>query len=220
MDTFILLSILSWHLADFHSVTMPALLLPSSHQSAQDKIRNQNKAIFRSALKVLYKSLLHRSRQEGSVAEDVEDILGGWNEEGLALLDMNAIDMRFTPQANDHHKGICMEVNLRRHLHHYSINREIGAMDKFGVGFGRIVGRAVLRPYLIIDRLFGFGYMQFAWVAVRILASEVIDAVGDIRSLLDLYKKITRSDGVQSSGREEIEVSLVGLMRSDDILHR
>ena len=73
MGTFILLSILSsylrfapndrkrGHLADclipsgtivnVHSVTMPALLLPSSHQSAQDKIRNQNKAIFRSALK-------------------------------------------------------------------------------------------------------------------------------------------------------------------------
>ena len=104
MDTFILLSILSWHLADFHSVTMPALLLPSSHQSAQDKIRNQNKAIFRSALKVLCKSLLHRSRQEGSVAEDVKDILGGGDEEGLALLDMNAIDMRFTPQT-DYHEG-------------------------------------------------------------------------------------------------------------------
>ena len=67
MDTFILLSILSsylrfapndrkrGHLADFHSVTMPALLLPSSHQSAQDKIRNQNKAIFRSALRYYVK---------------------------------------------------------------------------------------------------------------------------------------------------------------------
>ena len=63
MDTFILLSVLSWHLADclipsgtivnVHSVTMPALFLPSSHQSAQDKIRNQNKAIFRCALKYL-----------------------------------------------------------------------------------------------------------------------------------------------------------------------
>ena len=30
-------------------------------------------------IKVLCKSLLHRSRQEGSVAEDVEDILGGRN---------------------------------------------------------------------------------------------------------------------------------------------
>lgn len=70
MDTFILLSILSWHLADrlipsgtivnVHSVTMPALLLPSSHQSAQDKIWNQNKAIFRSAL-----YLFHTLQQEG-----------------------------------------------------------------------------------------------------------------------------------------------------------
>ena len=59
-------------------------------------------------IKVLCKSLLHRSRQEGSVAEDVENIFGCRNEEGLALLDMNAVDMRFPPQANDHHKGIRM----------------------------------------------------------------------------------------------------------------
>ena len=57
---------------------------------------------------VLCKSLLHRSRQEVSVAEDVENIFGCRNEEGLALLDMNAVDMRFPPQANDHHKGIRM----------------------------------------------------------------------------------------------------------------
>ena len=48
--TFILLSVFSWYLADFHSVTMPALLLHLSQQSTQDKPRNQNKAIFRSAL--------------------------------------------------------------------------------------------------------------------------------------------------------------------------
>lgn len=59
-------------------------------------------------IKVLCKSLLHRSRQEGSVAEDVENIFGCRNEEGLALLDMNAVDMCFPPQANDHHKGIRM----------------------------------------------------------------------------------------------------------------
>ena len=55
-------------------------------------------------IKVLCKSLLHRSRQEGSVAEDVEYVFGCRNEEGLALLDMNAIDMRFTPQT-DYHEG-------------------------------------------------------------------------------------------------------------------
>ena len=78
------------------------------------------------------------------------------------MLDMNAVDMRFTPQTNDHHKGIRVQVNLGCHLHHNTINREIRTVDKFGVGFSRIIGRAVLRPYLIIDRLFGFGDVQFA----------------------------------------------------------
>ncbi len=61
--TFILFSVFSWYLADFHSVTMPALsphssklfrdpeLLHLSQQSTQDKPRNQNKVIFRSTLK-------------------------------------------------------------------------------------------------------------------------------------------------------------------------
>ena len=46
--------------------------------------------------------MLHRCRQEGGVAEDVENIFGCRNEEGLALFDMNAVDMRFTPQTDYH----------------------------------------------------------------------------------------------------------------------
>ena len=142
------------------------------------------------------KQKLHRGGEECSVTEDVEDIFGGGDEEGLSLFDMNAVDMRFPPETNDHYKGIRVQIHLRRHLHHNPIDGEIRAVDKFGVGFGRVIGRAVLGPDLIVDRLFGFGDVQFTGIAMRILASEVIDTVGDIRSLLDLGEEVTGSDGV------------------------
>ena len=41
------------------------------------------------------KSLLHRSCQEGSVAEDVEDVFGCRNEERFSLYDVDAVDVRF-----------------------------------------------------------------------------------------------------------------------------
>ena len=59
-------------------------------------------------MKVLCKSLLHRCRQEGSIAEDVENIFGCRNEEGLALLDMNAVDVRFSPDAYYYDEGVGM----------------------------------------------------------------------------------------------------------------
>ena len=41
------------------------------------------------------KILLHRSCQEGSVAEDVENIFGCRNEERFSLFDVDAVDVRF-----------------------------------------------------------------------------------------------------------------------------
>ena len=56
-------------------------------------------------------------------------------------------------------------------------------------------------------------------IAGSIDATEVIDTVGDIRGLLYLDEEVTGSDGMESSGRQEIEVSLVRLVGGDDILH-
>ena len=155
------------------------------------------------------KQKLHRGGEEGGVAEDVEDIFGGGDEESLSLFDMNAVDMRFSPEADYYDESVGMQIDLRRHLHHYPVHREIGAVNEFGVRFGGIIGSAVLGPNLIVDRLFRLGDMQFARVTMRIFSSEIIDAIGDIRGLLDLGEEVTGSDGVQSSGREEEEVSLV-----------
>ena len=40
---------------------------------------------------------LHGGRQEGGIAEDVEDILAGRNEDGFALANMNAVDVGLAP---------------------------------------------------------------------------------------------------------------------------
>ncbi len=54
------------------------------------------------------KQKLHRSCQEGSVAEDVENIFRCRNEEGLALFDSDAIDVRFSPEAYYYDEGVGM----------------------------------------------------------------------------------------------------------------
>lgn len=81
-------------------------------------------------------------------------------------------------------------------------------MDKFRGGLGGVVAGAVLQPNAVVDGIFRLVDMQFAGVTVGILAPEVIDAVGDIRSLLDLGEEVARSDGVESSGRQEVQIAL------------
>ena len=133
------------------------------------------------------------------------------------MLDVDTVDVCFAPKTDHHHKRIRMQVYLRCHLHHYPIDCEIRAMDEFGVGFGRVIRGAVLGPNLVIDRLFGLLNMQFAKVSMRILSTEIIDAVRDVGGLLYLNEEITSTDGMQPSGREEIEVTLVRFVSSDDI---
>jgi len=49
-------------------------------------------------------SLWHRSRQEGSIAKDVEDILTGRYQDGLALMNLDAIDVGLAPQTHHNDK--------------------------------------------------------------------------------------------------------------------
>ena len=161
---------------------------------------------------------LHGSRKEGGIAEDIKDILGGRDKECFALLDMNAVDMRFAPEADNDHKSISVQIYLRRHLHHKSVDREIRAMDEFGVGFGGVIRSAILRPHAVVDSLFRLRDMQFAGIAMFILASEIIDTIGDIRSLLYLHEEIAGADSMQPSCREEKEISLVRFVGSNHVL--
>ena len=43
---------------------------------------------------------LHRGGEEGGVAEDIENVLAGRYEDGLALADLNAIDVGFSPKTD------------------------------------------------------------------------------------------------------------------------
>lgn len=54
------------------------------------------------------KQKLHRGGEECSVAEDVENIFRCRNEEGLALFDSDAIDVRFSQEAYYYDEGVGM----------------------------------------------------------------------------------------------------------------
>ena len=165
------------------------------------------------------KQKLHRSCQEGGITEYIEDVFGCRNEECFSLFDADAIDVRFAPEAYDNHERVGMEINLCSYLYDDTVDGEVGTVNEFGVGFGGIVRGTILGPNLIVDSFLGLLDMEFAWFAGSIDATEVIDTVGDIRGLLNLDEEVTGSDGMESSGRQEIEVSLVRLVGGDDILH-
>ena len=110
-----------------------------------------------------------------------------------------------------------MKVHLGGNLNHHPVHREIGTMDEFGVWFGRIIGGTVFRPYLVVYGFFSLLNMQFAWFALCINTSKIIDAIGDVGGLLYLDKEVTCSDGMESSGRQKIEVSLMRFVCSDDV---
>lgn len=68
--------------------------------------------------------------QECCGAEDVKHIFGSWNEECLALTDLNAIDVCLTPKTHNDHERITVEVDALCHLNHYTMNHEIWAVDE------------------------------------------------------------------------------------------
>ena len=72
----------------------------------------------------------HRGCQKSSITKNVKDILTGRHKDGLALADVDAIDVGITPQAHDNDKGVTMKVNLLSHLYDNMVNNEIGAVDK------------------------------------------------------------------------------------------
>ena len=162
---------------------------------------------------------LHRSGKEGGITEDVEDILGCGYEKCLSLFDADSVDVCLAPEANNNDEGVGMKIDFCGYLYDDAIDGEVRAVDEFGIGFGRVVGSTVFRPNLIVDGFLGLLDMQFTGFTLGIHATEVIDAICDIGRLLDLDKKITGSDSMESSCRQEIEVSLVCLVGRDNILH-
>ena len=116
------------------------------------------------------------------------------------MFDANAVDIRFSPEAYYDHERVGMQIDLCRYLYDDAVDREIRAVDEFGIGFGGVIRRAVLGPNLIVDGFFGLLDMQFTGFTGRIDTTEVIDTVRDIRRLLDLDEEVTGSDGMESSG--------------------
>ena len=110
-----------------------------------------------------------------------------------------------------------MKIDFCGYLYDDAVDGEVRTVDEFGVGFGGVVGGTILGPNLVVDGFFGLFNMQLTWFAGCIDTTEVIDTVGDIRGLLDLDEEVTGSDGMESSGGQEVKVSLVRLVRSDDI---
>ena len=148
--------------------------------------------------------ILHGCGEECSVAEYIEDVFGCRNEERLALFDADAVDVRFAPEAYDNHERVGMEINLCSYLYDDAVDGEVRTVNEFGVGFGGIVRGTILGPNLIVDSFLGLLDMQLTRFAGSIDATEVIDTVGDIGRLLDLDEEVTGSDGMESSGGQEV----------------
>ena len=162
---------------------------------------------------------LHGGREEGGVAEDVERVFGGGHEQGLALAHLDAVDVGFTPQADHNDERVAMEIDLLCHLNDYAMHDEVGAVDELRDGTCAVVGCPVLGPHLVVDGVLGLLDVEFARLAMGILASEVIYAVGDVAGLLDFGEEASGSDGMQTSGREEEQVALMCLVGGYDICH-
>ena len=74
--------------------------------------------------------LRHGSRKKCCVAEDVEHVLAGGNQDGLALADIDAIDVGLTPQTHHDDEGVAVEVNLLGYLDDDTMDNEIGTVDE------------------------------------------------------------------------------------------
>lgn len=70
------------------------------------------------------------SGQERSIAEDVEYVLRGWYQQGLALANLDTIDVGLTPETYDYDKRIAVEVNLLCHLYYDAMHDEVWAVDE------------------------------------------------------------------------------------------
>ena len=162
---------------------------------------------------------VHGSGEEGGIAENIEHILAGWHEDGLALTDADAIDVGLAPETYHDDERVAVEINLLGYLDDDTMDDEVGTVDELAGRLRRVVRRAVLGPHLIVDGLFGLFDVQLTGIAVGILATEVIDAVGDVAGLLNLSEEVACANGMQTTGRQEIEVALVSLVGGDDVLH-
>ena len=126
---------------------------------------------------------LHRCRKERGVAEDVEDILAGWHEDGLTLTDLDTVDIGLSPKTNHNDKRVAVEVNLLSYLYHHAMHHEVRTVDELRRGFGTVVRSTIGWPYLIVDGSLGLFYVELTGIPMHILSSEVIHTIGDITGL-------------------------------------
>ena len=95
---------------------------------------------------------------------------------------------------------------------------EIGARNQLHAA---VLRRGVVRPVVgqhgVVDGLLGQLGVQFAGVAVGIAAVEVVDAVGDVRSLLDLGDEGSGADRMHAARRQEENVAWMDLVVGEDV---
>ena len=76
------------------------------------------------------KYLSHGGSEEGGISKNVKDILAGRNKDGLALADMDAVDVGLTPETHHNDEGVTMEIDLLRHLDDYTMYHEVRTVDE------------------------------------------------------------------------------------------
>ena len=115
----------------------------------------------------------------------------------------------FAFHTNKDDEGVELAI-VERHVLGKVVYRggEVGAAHQFYrlVLLGGI-GSAVIGLYPIVDGFFRELGVKLAGVAVLVLAVEVIDAVGDVGSLLYFGNEASGSNAMDASGREEEDIA-------------
>lgn len=75
-------------------------------------------------------SLANSCGQERGVAEDIQHILAGGYQNGFALANTDAIDVGLAPKTHNNDERVAVEVDLRSHLYHNTMDDEVGTVDQ------------------------------------------------------------------------------------------
>ena len=171
-------------------------------------------------------NLLYASCKEfggGGSGGEGEESGGGWHEDGFALADGHLRffrrQRRFSGEAHHHNKGIqTAQIFAHRLAQVPQRGGEIRATDQpdFLIQ-SRGVGRPVIRIDRIVDGILGLLRVQLTGLAVQPEATVVVDAIGDVGSLLNLGDEAAGADCVNAAGGQEKDIAGLNLVAGEHL---
>ena len=137
----------------------------------------------------------------------------------LELVALIVLKRCTSAHADIHHERIQLgEVARHGNVDIQQVGREVFASGKLDCCIRMcLIMRTIIRIERIVDSILGQFGMQFAGIAVGILAVVVVDTISDIACLLDFSDEATRANRMDTAGREEEYVALGYVVTLEDI---